>query len=120
MESLIAEIIKGPSKVGILPPMVVEEEFYLEPPTFVEQNKQIVFSDKKIACSVCKMAKTKCCFTSRKYGCERCRRLGKVCHWEPIYRTNLFPIIGKDNGNQCYRNSRCIRPYKHPGHCKVL
>jgi late competence protein required for DNA uptake (superfamily II DNA/RNA helicase) len=121
MDTLISEILKGPPTVGILPHKVGEKEFYLEPPPVVEPKiKEIQSSNKQTSCSVCKMAKTKCCFTTRKLGCDRCLRLGRVCHSGPIYQTNLFPVTTKHNGKQCYRNSRCIRHHKHPGHCKVF
>jgi len=98
---------------------------------------------KGFACSSCRISKTKC---EGGFPCYRCERLDRECKREerPVKRMRKedphdescrsfakkildsyltspedFASVERDGkAEHCYRNKWCIRPYRHPGHCK--
>lgn len=78
------------------------------------------------ACRSCYLGKVKCVTSHPGKGCDRCRRLNRLCvpnsHIETgrkEKRKLLADDLNKHKGIRCKRTEGCKRPYKHPGHCRM-
>jgi len=83
----------------------------------------------EMACDRCHIRKTKC---DGRMPCSNCKRSSKVCLYHeaktrrdenlakpPSARKRLADSVNKHRGESCTRTSGCLRPLRHPGHCRT-
>eukprot|EP00954_Amorphochlora_amoebiformis_P025360 1372431-Amorphochlora_amoeboformis.AAC.1 len=89
---------------------------------------------RKVACVECRRAKSVCKYDPEDLSslpCKRCAKFGKECRIHTKSPSIVKPKAVKkscekalsdrknrNKGKQCHRNQYCLRPLKHPGHCK--
>mmetsp|Transcript_35398 Transcript_35398/g.56863 ORF Transcript_35398/g.56863 Transcript_35398/m.56863 type:complete len:285 (+) Transcript_35398:40-894(+) len=82
----------------------------------------------RMACDSCHSRKTKC---DAGKPCSLCKKLGRECVYteakarrvqvrlKPAVKKRLADLDNKHAGKECTRTAGCLRPYKHPGHCRT-
>mmetsp|Transcript_33773 Transcript_33773/g.47136 ORF Transcript_33773/g.47136 Transcript_33773/m.47136 type:complete len:461 (-) Transcript_33773:124-1506(-) len=78
------------------------------------------------ACRSCYRGKVKCVFSHPGNGCDRCRRLDRPCIPNSSVETGgrdkrklLSDRLNRHQGMPCKRTEGCLRPHRHPGHCRL-
>jgi len=78
------------------------------------------------ACRSCYLGKVKCVFSHPGAGCDRCRRLNRPCIPNVDLATGkrekrklLSDSLNRHQGLPCKRTEGCLRPHRHPGHCRL-
>mmetsp|Transcript_29751 Transcript_29751/g.41476 ORF Transcript_29751/g.41476 Transcript_29751/m.41476 type:complete len:100 (+) Transcript_29751:607-906(+) len=81
-----------------------------------------------MACDYCHSRKTKC---DGGIPCALCTKAGKQCVYaeakarrvqvllKPAVKKRLADLDNKHAGEECKRTAGCLRPHKHPGHCRT-
>mmetsp|Transcript_9504 Transcript_9504/g.15358 ORF Transcript_9504/g.15358 Transcript_9504/m.15358 type:complete len:445 (+) Transcript_9504:153-1487(+) len=111
-------------------------------PQSIKEDRQVLKRTQYSSCIRCKNQKRKCdlriCGQSLKIKCSRCLKANVPCvrQFKPLTKTMLKHLtslsvtnkkrkrladdLNPRKGQQCPRNSSCVRPRKHPGHCKLV
>mmetsp|Transcript_23752 Transcript_23752/g.33227 ORF Transcript_23752/g.33227 Transcript_23752/m.33227 type:complete len:157 (+) Transcript_23752:813-1283(+) len=95
----------------------------------VEKNERC-----RVACTACHQRKVKCISGVRDGRCERCEKydlancvpyVGKrfqkkflKTESKPKRRKRLADSVNVHQGQSCQRTFGCLRPHRHPGHCR--
>uniref|UniRef100_A0A7S2TK35 Zn(2)-C6 fungal-type domain-containing protein n=1 Tax=Lotharella oceanica TaxID=641309 RepID=A0A7S2TK35_9EUKA len=125
-----------------IPTLMPEETDQEESLPFLKTKRRRTHTRSRVACVPCHKRKVRCKLNSqgKMRPCKNCERDGRIdCidyvpvtksrpprkyssksnSRRPIKEKALADHLNRHRGMKCHRNPNCMRPYKHPGHCRT-